>query len=581
VFSRHFQGELAFLRAMGKAFAEANPATAGLLAEKGSDPDVERLLEGFAFLTARIRERLDDSVPEIAHDLAELLLPHFLRPIPACSVVELLPLPGALRARLRVAAGAEIASVPVDGTACRFRTSADVDLLPVTVQDARLDQAIGATPVLKVQLQVSPQAAPALFQAEGLRLHLHGDYPQASTLLLWFARHLRGVRVTGNASGRSVELPASAVRLPGLGPELPLLPWPRLAPAGYRALQEYFTLPEKFLFVDVVGLHEARAVAEERFELAFLMERPPELPTRVTKDALRTNCVPVVNLFSTAADPISLVALGEEHLVRAAELPPAHMAIHTVDAVTGIPEGPGERFEYQPFFAFGHGAQGPLGRSYRVRRALSPVDGEADAWLSVTRPLDAGTVPSAETLSLQVTATNRALPARLRLGDLSQPTPTSPTQARFRNIAPVSQPVRPPLGGELQWRLLAHLAANRSSLASAEAVRGLLGLYNVQALADQQVGRANALRIEAVREATSVPSRRLVGGAPVRGARLSLELEESGFASAGDAFLFACAVDDLIAEQASLSSFAELFVRLLPTKREYAWPPRNGQRTLI
>jgi type VI secretion system protein ImpG len=581
VFSKHYQGELAFLRAAGKAYAEANPSTAGLLAERGSDPDVERLLEGFAFLAARIREHLDDSASEIIHDLAELLLPHFLRPLPACSIVEMLPLTGVLRARHRVAAGGEIASVPVDGTPCRFRTTADLDLLPVVVQDVVLDRSLGATPVLRVQLQASQQALGAVFHGDGLRLFLHGEFPLAATLLLWFARHLRGVRLKALPGGATVELPASSVRLPGLGPELPLLPWPTLAPPGYRALQEYFTLPHKFLFVDVRGLDQAKAAAAERFEIAFLFDRPPELPARVGKDVLRTNCVPVVNLFPTTADPVALRALGEEHLIRAADLPPTHMAIHSVKAVVGTPEGPGERVPYQPFFGFGHAAQGARQRYYRLRRTLSPIDDELDTWISVTRPLDVGGGTKPEVLSLEVMATNRLLPAQLKLGEISSSTNTSPTQATFRSIVAVSRPVRPPLGTELHWRIIAHLAANRVSLGNAEVLRGLLALYNVQGLTDQLAGRANTLRIEAVREARAAIARRLVLGAPVRGTLVELELDEAGFAGVGDAFLFGCAIDDLLAAQASLSSFAELAVRLQPTQREYTWSPRNGYRTLL
>src|SRR6266545_1881155 len=135
MFSKFYQGELAFLRAMGKAYAEANPSTAGLLGERGGDPDVERLLEGFAFLAARVRERVEDGVPEISHDLAEALLPHYLRTVPASSIVEFQPIPGALRARVVVPRGTELGSVPVDGIPCLFRTTADLDLLPVAVQD--------------------------------------------------------------------------------------------------------------------------------------------------------------------------------------------------------------------------------------------------------------------------------------------------------------------------------------------------------------------------------------------------------------------------------------------------------------
>jgi type VI secretion system protein ImpG len=580
MFSKHYQAELAFLRAAGRAYADANPSTAGLLADRGGDPDVERLLEGFAFLVARVRERIDDAVPEVVHDLTEILLPQYLRSVPAATIVEMTPVPGALRGRLRVPAGAELASAPVDGTACRFRTSAPLDLVPASVTDVVLDASIGASPVLRVQIQVAPQAVPAIFQAEGLRFHVHGEFPLASTLLLALARHLRGVRVKG-ASGRSVDLSPSSVRFPGLGSDLPLLPWPRLAPQGYRLLQEYFTLPQKLLFFEVKDLDAARDVAADRFEMAFQLDRPPELPIRLGKEILRTNCIPAVNLFSAAADPVSIRAPGEEHLLRAAELPPAHMEIHSVDTVVGMPEAPGQRIRYEPYSGFAHGGRGPRARYYRLRRALSPVDDGVDTFLSVTHPVEGGAEVEPQVLSLDVTATNRSLPARLRLGDLSIPTATSPTQARFRNISPVSQPVRPPLATELHWRLLAHLAANRTSIASPEALRALLGLYNFQALSDQQIGRANQLRVESVRDTTGSTTRRLVGGAVARGTRIALGLDEGGFAGPGDAFLFSCAVEELLAAQVGLSSFVELSVRLEPSHREYAWPPRNGQKVLL
>ena len=579
MFSKYYQSELAFIRAAGKAYAEANPSTAGLLAERGGDPDVERLLEGFAFLAARVRERVDDAVPEVIHDLTEIVLPQYLRPVPACTIVEMTPVPGELLSRHRVPAGSEISSVPVDGTSCRFTTTADLDLLPVTVQDVLVDRALGATPVLRVHLQTTAQALADVFQPGGVRFLLHGDLPLASTLFLWLARHLRGVRVCTASGG--IDLPPSAVRLVGLEPEFSLLPWPRLAPQGYRTLQEYFTLPQKLLFFDLRDLHHAKEIAAERFELAFQMERPPELPSHMGRDNLRVNCVPAVNLFATAGEPVTLRATGEEHLVRASGVPPLHMEIHGVESVVGIPAGPGERVRYEPFSGFRRGVPGRQAQHYRLRRALSPVDGSLDTYISLVRPPEGGAEIGPETLTLNVLATNRSLPERLGLGDVSLPTDTSPMMASFRNIVPVSHPIRPPLGTELHWRLVAHLAANRASIASAEGLRALLGLYNLQILSDQQSGRANVLRVESVRGVASALSHRLIKGAPARGTRTVVDVDEAGFAGPGDAFLFGCALDDLLASQASLSSFVQLALRMTPSLREYAWPPRNGQKVLL
>jgi type VI secretion system protein ImpG len=301
----------------------------------------------------------------------------------------------------------------------------------------------------------------------------------------------------------------------------------------------------------------------------------------VARETLRTNCAPVANLFRTSADPIGFQALAEEHLLRAAELPAEHMEIHSVDAAIGIPEGPGARHGYHPFVGFGHGAEGREARYYRLRRALSPIDGGLDTWVSVTRPADAGPGPAAEVLSTEVTCTNRSLPAQLKIGEISQATTSSPTLARFKNILAVSRPVRPPLGGELHWRLLSHLAANRVSLGSPEVLRELLELYNFQALSDEQSGRANRVRLEGIAGAAETPARRLVGGAPVRGTRMALELDEAHFAGPGDAWIFASAVDQLLGSQAPINSFVELSLKLAPSQRAYAFAPRSGGRPLL
>lgn len=518
MFSKYYLSELSYLREMGRAFGLANPSVAGLLVERGADPDVERLLEGFAFLAARIRERVDDDVPELVHGLTELLLPHYLRPLPASTIVEFTPHLRALRGRSRLAAGAEVASQPIDGTSCVFRTTTDVDLLPVQLTDALLDRSSITAPVLRLYFQTTEQGRAEVLREQGLRLFIHADLSAASVVLLWLLRYCRQVRVRGaSGQGDGIKLPVNAIQPVGFHRDFKLLPWPR-ASEGYRHLQEYLTLPEKFLFFEVRGLDAAAGLKEDRFEIAFHLERPPPLDARIHREMFRLHCAPVVNLFSVPADPILHRTLDREHLLRASDLPPNHAEIYSVDSVTGLKAGRNERRVYRPFYEFTHTAGGDAEQSfYRLRRAPSPLDEGIDTYITLETPRNiAPEVNAEEALSMDLTCTNRSLPSRLQVGDLTASTSASPTQAKFKNISPVSRPARAPLGTELHWRLLSHLAINQHSLADAAALRRLMDLYNFHSLTDNLAARASRLRINAIRAVETKPVTRFLEGAPLR-----------------------------------------------------------------
>ncbi len=583
MFSKYYLSELSYLREMGRAFGLANPSVAGLLVERGADPDVERLLEGFAFLAARIRERVDDDVPELVHGLTELLLPHYLRPLPASTIVEFTPHLRALRGRSRLAAGVEVASQPIDGTSCVFRTTTDVDLMPVQLTDALLDRSSITSPVLRLYFQTTEQGRAEVFREQGLRLFIHSELSAASVVLLWLLRYCRQVRVRGAvAQGDGIKLPASAIHPVGFDRSFSLLPWPR-ASEGYRHLQEYLTLPEKFLFFEVRGLDAAAGLKEDRFELAFHLERPPPLDARIHREMFRLHCAPVVNLFNVPADPVLHRALDREHLLRASDLPPNHAEVYSVDTVTGLKAGRNERRVYRPFYEFTHTAGGDAEQAfYRLRRAPSPLDEGIDTYITLETPRNV--VPdlgAEEALSMDLTCTNRSLPSRLQVGDLTVSTSASPTQAKFKNISPVSRPARAPLGAELHWRLLSHLAINQHSLADAAALRRLMDLYNFHSLTDNLAARASRLRINAIRAVETKPVTRFLEGAPLRGHRTRVDLDEENFMGVGDSFLFGCVLEELLASHVTINSFNELSIRLHPSQTEFAWLPRNGSQTLL
>jgi type VI secretion system protein ImpG len=576
--SKYYESELAYLREMGREFALVHPSTAGLLAEKGSDPDVERLLEGFAFLTARIRERIDDAAPEIVHGLLQLLLPHYLRPVPSSAVIQYEPPLKALRGVHEVERGTRVAGKPLDGTPCEFRTTQRVDLLPVELEEVVLDETRAAHPAIRLRFETTEAGRPLVTRRQGLRLFLHGESSITSTIYLWLSRHLEAVEVHRGA-GDPISLGPEHVRPVGFGPDEALLPWPVLGHEGYRYVQEYFTLPSKFLFFDIHDLAGIELEAD-KFEITLRFERPPELQGRLSKEQFRLFCTPVINLFEVSADPIKRDPKLYEYLLRAAGIKPQHMEVYSVESVTGIRQGQARRRQYPPFYGFTH-VFDPESSYYTLRPTNSPIDDGIDTYLAIATARNVPPVTDEEVLSIDLMCTNRSLPAELRIGEISVTPRGVSTVAPFRNITPATVPVRPKLGSELQWRLLSHMALNRTSLAASEVLKAVLSLYNFQKETSPAAGRANELKIEAIRDVTSEAMTRLMGGAPVRGVETTIELEESKLGTVGEAYLFGCMLDELFATHVPLNSFNELHCVLHPSKLEFRWPARNGQRKIF
>jgi type VI secretion system protein ImpG len=576
LFNKYYQSELSYLRELGQEFAATHPGLADAWA-KGGDPDVERLLEGFAFLTARLRARVDDSVPELVEALAQLSFPHYVRTLPSSAIVEFTPSTQALRSRHAVPAGTELGARPVMGSACSFRTTMDLELLPLEVERVALDESSARTTVLRLSLRTTEAGRAAVFHPSGLRLHFAGPLAQASTLFFWFSRYLKSVQYRGERLER--DLGDGKAKAPSLAAGGALLPWPALGMDAPRLLQEYFLLPESLLFIDVHGLERVSVdEASDRFELAFHFQEPPGLPERLSSDHLRLNCVPVINLFEASADPIALDRRTHEYLLRASGIDPHHMEIYEVHDVTGVRENHRERVQYTRFFSFEHATRTRDEQSYfTVRRALSPIDSGLDTYLSVMTPRDVPPQQGGETLSISLTCTNRMLAANLRAGDICMPTPRSPTVARFRNITGVTPPIAPPLGDELYWRLLAHLALNQRSLAERDNLRALCSLYCFEG--DQQQARANRMRAGSIRGVKMSLARRVVQDLVLRGIRTEVSVDETQFASVGDAFVFGQTLDALFAALCPLNSFHQLQLQLHPSLADIAWPPRNGVRS--
>jgi type VI secretion system protein ImpG len=594
-FNHYYQSELTALRQLGKRFAERSPALAPFLGQSGRDPDVERLLEGFAFLTGRLRQKLDDELPELTHSLMHLLWPNYMRPLPAFSMLQFDPLkrPGPA---LPVPRNTPVESKPIQGVTCRFRTAFATEVLPLALNG--LDYSVkGDGALLSLRLGMTADGHLGELNLKQLRLHLAGERYISQLLYLSLLRHLGGIQLVlldgaGKPLKDAYDQPIAALHLPstqvqpvGFAEDQALIPYPLNTFRGYRYLQEYFAFQDKFLFVDLNGLDALKRLPEDLLkqarglELRFDIRKAGVQRIRPTLDNVRLYCTPVVNLFAHDAIPIRLDGKQDQYLLLPAEFDSQHCGVFSVDRVTGWKPGGKGYEEYVPFESFEHDPSFdvPLARPhYSVRQQPSLLGDGLETYLSFgLRNLD-----QHETLSIELTCTNQNLPRQLGLGDICMPSEDTPEFLSFRNISAVTPSYAPPLHRDFLWKLISNMSLNYLSLANVEALKVILETYDLPRYYDQHAEKVSKRLLDGLKSIRHEHVDRLHRGLPVRGVRTELTMNPEGYVGEGDLFLFASVLNEFFALYASLNSYHEL--RVQSTQGEvYKWTPRMGQQPLL
>ena len=192
----YYERELTYLRQMGAEFSEKYPKVASRLLldpNRCEDPHVERFIEAFAFLAARVHLKIDDEFPEITEALLSVLYPHYIRPIPSSTIVQfhLDPEQGKLSTGLPIPRGSMLYSQPVDGYPCKFKTCFDTTLWPLKVSSTqwvtpdRLRPAVksqDAVAALRLDLECFPDVSFEKLELSSLRFYLNGESSLIHTL---------------------------------------------------------------------------------------------------------------------------------------------------------------------------------------------------------------------------------------------------------------------------------------------------------------------------------------------------------------------------------------------------------------
>ncbi|MEQ2017782.1 type VI secretion system baseplate subunit TssF [Photorhabdus bodei] len=581
---RYYEAEMRYLRDAGNEFAKAHPDRAALLnldSVGTRDPYVERLFEGFAFLMGRLREKLDDDLPELTEGLVSLLWPHYLRTIPSLSIVEL----GADWAQLKqlknpaqVNKGFEVLSQPIgpQQTRCRYTTTQAVQLLPLALTDASLKSEPDGRAVIRLRFDCGTQVDWRQVDLSRLPLYLSADSPLACALhrALTLQTQQLYLRLPGQPDRQPFDGGFSPL---GFGDEERLWPKGDSAFSGYQLLLEYFTFREKFMFVALCGLEQLTIPDRTPwFELDVVLGEswPHERPFSAAH--IRLHCVPVINLFPLESDPLPLSPLKTEYLLRPMRLQDGHTEIYSVDAVVSSKRS--DHQSYVPFSSFRH--QGGMlrhdvpARYYHTRVKQGP-SGLYDTWLILGGEAIDNHEGSreAENLSLTLTGTHGQLPRRA-LQETLLDTAVSPPLAGLtvRNLREPTLPCYPPNRDRFHWRVLSHLGSNFLSLMdNPEVLRGTLALYD---WTDDEMNYRRLAAIVAVKHSLI---ERFEQGCLQRGVHIEVTLDSNGFTGTGDICLFGEMLSRFFALYTDIHLFNRLTLVSQPTGERLSWQEKHSQ----
>lgn len=583
----YFRDELAFLRLQGREFADSYPELTRFLSEQNTDPDVERLLEGFAFLTGNLRAKIEDEFPELTHGLLNMLWPNYLRPVPSMTIMQFSVISGAIAQPALVRQGCQLDSLPIDDVTCHFQTCHDAWVYPA---EMRQITAQSGNDLSTISLDIALHAPLPLseLQLDKLRFFLGGDSYTAYELYFWLSNQLSHIEL--EIDGKRFRQEAKALKSVGFERDDALLPYPNNVYSGYRILQEYFCFPESFLFFELSGGEwPKQPLPVSEFKIHFCFDRPLPAELKIRPDSFMLNCVPAINLFQHDSEPVNLNGRQAEYPLKASYRYADSFEIFSVDQVEGWVEGNMGRSRgtpriYQPFESFQHQierAKQRLALYYRVRVRESVSGDGFEHSLSFVRGDETTTVDLDESISVTLTCTNRSRAARLKVGSICVPTGSSPSFATFRNLIRPTRPLRPALDGSLHWTLISNLSLNYVSLLRRDALVQVLRTYDFPALHDKQAEQASRKRLAGIEEIETKPVDRLVRGMPVRGLKSVLSIRQSAFGSEGELYLFSTVLAHFFSLYASVNAFHLLEVVNLDNKERYQWPVQIGQHSLM
>ncbi|NNE35801.1 MAG: type VI secretion system baseplate subunit TssF, partial [Rhodothermales bacterium] len=468
--------------------------------------------------------------------------------------------------------GTELRSEPVGAanTTCRFTTAFDVPLQPITLKSADIKWPDTRSSVVTLRFALDRGVELSSLDVEKLRLFFFAEPAVASTMRWFFASNVR--RVTYRAGGNTVELSGpEAIHGVGFGQDEGLLPFGKYSFAGYRLLMEYFSFRPKFWFADLLQLGRlAPESGVSEFEVEIHFDRPYPEDRKFSTENIRLFCTPVTNLFDADSEPVVVNHRASEYRLIADIQRPDTVRIYDIQSVTGRVQATDERHKYHPYFGFEHHASDARHFTETARVGAS---GNRDVYVALGGLGEAVSDMEPETLSIEIRCTNGDLPRQaLQEGGINQFAPGVPNVATVRNITrPSVERMSPAEEREsFLWQLVSHLALNKTCTATPEALVSLLRLY------DWVDSDANRLRLDGVRNVSWEPAEQMFRGGVIRGAEVTVEVQDGHFPDDGDLHLWGTVLSEFYSMYATINSLVHLKLITSPSGKQFFWQPERG-----
>ncbi|HBZ14752.1 MAG TPA: type VI secretion system baseplate subunit TssF [Pantoea sp.] len=587
-FLKYFDGEMRYLKEAGLEFSQAFPELGRVLGLDGTpvtrDESVERVFQGFSLMMAKLRQKIDDDIPELTEPLLSQLLPIINRTLPSSAIVELTPAAPDLHVRKEILpAESELLTQPFgnDRQRCAYRTVRDLQIHPFALAAVSLFTLQEGQQALRLRFTLPALTENRPADWYNISLYLNGDRVLQSALYLALSRQVKHVNVRFWQDSPE-PMPVKVEFVPRWQAENDASLWPESdSPAlcgEVRPWLEYFTAPQRFFFMQLRGMETLRLPPDTTsFDIEITLSERWPYDLAVPTDAIRMHTVPVINLFRLLAQPLTVTTAVHDYRLRPHRLSDGHTEIYALNDVAEVTEDNTE-FSYVPYSQFRQkGGMLQYAENWPDRYYHTRMYRDTSGLNETILMLGGRTHEEQDGLKmcLNMTCTNGAYP-RMALqesvfdGDMALGNLELKCATRSRP----SMPYYPPNAERYQWKVL--------SLLHPRAIAGLMEIDTLRhalGLLDWTHDPNNARRIAGITEVGYTPSHYPAEG--WHGVAIRVTLDETQFFGHGDALLFCEVLEQFYTQYADIRRFTQLTVTLSQSGTQWVWPERRLKRILF